>query len=187
MIDALRRRIRRSRIVPADPRGEQKALVYVGYAGLMLQFQLMELSLWAIQALSVRSNSTEEQAFVRVEKWNSTTFGALVRGMKNQNHWPAGMGDELEQAVALRNHLAHHFLREFFLVAPSTEHFEDGVQQLLDWSLKVEDLDDRLMKHARKLGVPDLSDLDDGMRAELDELRPRSWREASLGVRGEDS
>jgi hypothetical protein len=154
---------------------DRTALIYVGYALLMRDLQLMELHLWTIQALGIKRNSTEAQAFAKVEKWDGTTFGALVRGMKGQAHWPEGMAQDLEQAVALRNHLAHNFLREFFLTEPSEANFERGTQQLLDWSLKVDDLDDRLRIHAHTLGVPDPEELDDEMLAELDDLRPKTW------------
>jgi hypothetical protein len=95
--------------------------------------------------------------------------------MKNQGHWPAGMTDDLEQAVALRNHLAHNFLREFFLAEPSGANFERGTQQLLDWSLKVDDLDERLRVHAHSIGVPDPDDQDNDMLTELNDLRPKTW------------
>lgn len=174
MRNMLRQLLRRSQKA-VDTEGDATALIYVGYAALMRDLRLMELHLWAIQALSIKANSTDAQAFAKVEKWDGTTFGALVRGMKNQGHWPAGMTDDLEQAVALRNHLAHNFLREFFLAEPSGANFERGTQQLLDWSLKVDDLDERLRVHAHSIGVPDPDDQGNDMLTELNDLRPKTW------------
>lgn len=184
MIKALRRLLRRRQNESEDAEADGTALIYVGYGSLMRKLQLMELNLWEIQALSIKSKTTEAQAFARIEKWDGTTFGSLVRGMKNQGHWPAGMTEDLEQAVELRNHLAHNFLREFFLAEPSAANFERGTNQLLDWSLKVDDLDTRLGAHLRALGVPDLDDLDDDLLAQLDALRPkaRPLREEDSGT-----
>lgn len=160
---------------PADPNADSTALIYVGYAALMHALQLLELHLWAIQALNLKANSTDDQNFAKVEKWDGTTFGALVRGMKAQSHWPTGMTDDLEQAVELRNYLAHNFLREFFLASTSAENFGRGTEQLVDWSRKVDDLDERLRIHSESLGVPAIETLDAALLKQIDESRPVNW------------
>lgn len=160
---------------PSGPDADGTALIYIGYADVMRSLQLMELHLWSILALKVKTKSTEAQIFSTVEKWDGTTFGALVRGMQTQGHWPPGMTEDLAQVVELRNYLAHHFLREFFLAAPSPENFRQGSEQLLAWSREVDALDERLRIHAELLGVPAIENLDKTVLMEIDAARPRTW------------
>jgi hypothetical protein len=73
MRNMLRQLLRRSQKA-VDAEGDATALIYVGYAALMRDLRLMELHLWAIQALSIKANSTDAQAFAKVEKWDGTTL-----------------------------------------------------------------------------------------------------------------
>lgn len=158
-----------------DDEGVNVGIIYVGYAELMRILQFMEMTLWSLLALNLKPGMSDSQAFARIEKWDGTTFGDLVRGMKNQPHWPGGMIEDLEQAVLLRNHLAHNFLREFFSAAPSPENFERATEQLLSWNERLETLDSNLEEHARAIGVPSIDELDVALIAEIDALRPRDW------------
>jgi hypothetical protein len=110
-----------------------------------------------------------------VEKWNGTTLGELMRGMRNQPHWPAGLVDKLLKAVDFRNYLAHHFLREHFVVTPSAANREKAAQKLADLSVWVDELGEELDSHIRSLGIAEIDHLDDEMQAQIDELRPSEW------------
>src|SRR5437899_1327954 len=52
-----------------------------------------------------------------VANWDSTTFGQLMRGMKNQPHWPEELAWKLLEAVKAQPP-CHRFLREYFMAAP---------------------------------------------------------------------
>jgi hypothetical protein len=83
--------------------------------------------------------------------------------------------DSLEEAAQTRNYLAHHFLRNYFLVAPSEKNKEQATKQLAEVSARLEDLQEALEAHLRFLGVPDLDELDEETMAEIDKLRPTEW------------
>ncbi|QGN58858.1 hypothetical protein [Nostocoides sp. HKS02] len=141
----------------------------------MHKLQVMEMSLWEIQALRMKKGMTDAQAFSQVEKWDGTTFGALYRGMKSQPHWTEELIWKVGQAVQLRNHLAHNFLREFFLAVESQINFEAGVEQLLEWHGAVDELAEQLDEHIKTLGGAQCDELDDMTRAEVEALRPKAW------------
>jgi hypothetical protein len=65
-----------------------------------------------------------------VEKWDAIILGELMRGMRTQSHWPDGLVGKLLKAVEIRNYLAHHYLREYFVVAPSKSSRERAAQEL---------------------------------------------------------
>ncbi|WP_409183808.1 hypothetical protein F9C11_05445 [Amycolatopsis sp. VS8301801F10] len=92
----------------------------------------------------------------------------MWRGLRTQPHWPDSAVPEVDGAVEARNHLAHHFLREYFLVAPSEAHREDAIDMLAR-------IANRLDEYSRTLGVPHVEDLDDQIRQEIETLRPTTW------------
>ena len=155
--------------------GEGQALIYVAYADLMRRLQVMELSLWQIKALHMKRGIQSHQAFEQIVMLDGTTFGKLVRGMKTQDHWPDGLVNELEGAVELRNYLAHHFLREFFLASPSREHTDTAMESMLTWSLRLEALDNALTDHIATLPGADQMAFADELATALEELRPKRW------------
>lgn len=150
-------------------------IIYVAYGELMHKLQVMEMSLWQIQALRMSKGMTDPQAFAKVEKWDGTTFGALYRGMKSQPHWPEDLIWKVGHAVQLRNHLAHNFLREFFMAVESQANFDAGANQLLEWHGLVDGLSDELDEHIRSLGGGGWDELDDVTKAEVEALRPTVW------------
>jgi hypothetical protein len=152
-----------------------EGIIYIGYGDLMRKLQLMELHLWQIQALRMNPKMQAKHAFEKVEKLDGTAFGSLVRGMKTQDHWPEGMVDDLLQAVALRNYLAHNFLREFFLAEPSQDNYARGAQRLVDWHEKVDALDAALETHIATMSDATWDDLDDDLKAEIEAMRPKIW------------
>jgi hypothetical protein len=152
-----------------------EAVIYIGYGDLMRKLQLMEWNLWEIQARRMKPKIRAEDAFAKLEKLDATTFGSLVRGMQTQDHWPAGIVDELLAAVDLRNHLAHHFLREFFLAEQSEENYTRGADQLAEWSLRVDDLDERLDAHIQTMSDVTWDELDEDLKAEIEAMRPTTW------------
>jgi hypothetical protein len=93
-------------------------LIYIGYGEVMRRLQILELGLWGLLSRKIKPGTSLGQAMEMVAKWDGTAFGQLMRGMKNQSHWPEGLLDKLLEAVNVRNYLAHHFLREYFMAAP---------------------------------------------------------------------
>lgn len=152
-----------------------QALIYIGYGEVMRRFQTLELGLWSLLTRKIKPGTTLNQAIEMVAKWDGTTFGQLMRGMKNQPHWPEGLVGKLLEAVNIRNYLAHHFLREYFMAAPSRENLEDASSQLAELSVWLEELDAELDSHLASLGVETPSSLDAETKILADSLRPEKW------------
>ncbi|MEV6907226.1 hypothetical protein [Amycolatopsis sp. NPDC051071] len=106
-------------------------IVYGAYGEIMHKFQIVEMVLWGFLARGLKRDITSDQGLAKVEQWDATTFGKVWRGLRTQDHWPEDVVAEVDQAVKARNYLAHHFLREYFLVAPSETHQEDALTQLV--------------------------------------------------------
>jgi len=98
------------------------------------------MTLWGFLTRGIKPGMSESQAFDRITKWDGTTLGQLVRGLKTQGHWPEGMIESLEQGVEARNYLAHHFLREYFVVTPSERVRQHATEQLAHVSARLEHL-----------------------------------------------
>ena len=158
----------------SDERVDQ-FIVYGAYGEVMHQFQVFEMTLWGFLTRGIKPGMSESQTIDRLAKWDGTTLGQVVRGLKSQTHWPEGMIKSLEQAVETRNYLAHHFLREYFVVAPSERIRDQATDQLAHVSARLQDLQEALDAHLRSLGVADIDELDEETRAEIDKLRPRDW------------
>ena len=136
-----------------DDEAQNVGVIYIGYGELMRRLQVLELSLWIVQAMRMKKGMSGEQAFRQIDKWDGTTFGTMWRGMRTQDHWPTDLVDDVDQAVQLRNHLAHHFLREFFSARKTPGNFERGTQQLIEWSVRMDGLEMKLDAHLQMLGV----------------------------------
>lgn len=150
-------------------------IVYGAYGQVMHQFQVLELTLWGFLTRGIKPGMSQSQALDRVAKWDGTTLGAIVRGLKSQGYWPEGMMEFLEQAVDARNYLAHHFLREYFIVAPSERVKEQATDQLAHMSAQLDDLEEALEAHLRSLGVAGIDELEEEARDEIEKLRPKDW------------
>lgn len=160
----------------ADPdEGVNDYLIYIGYGEVMRRFQTLELGLWGLLTRKIKPGTNLHQAIALVARWDGTTFGQLMRGMKNQEHWPEGLVDKLLEAVDIRNYLAHHFLREFFMAVPSQENLHDASSQLADLSVWLEELASELDAHLISLGIETASSLDAETIAVADSLRPEKW------------
>ncbi len=150
-------------------------IIYAGYGEVMHRLQVLEMSLWMIQSRGIKSQTRLDQAMAKVEKWNATTLGELMRGMRTQGHWPDGMVDKLLNAVDIRNYLAHHYLREYFVVAPSAANRDRATQELADLSVWVEELIDELEAHVLSLDIGSADELEEQMAREIEALRPAEW------------
>ena len=150
-------------------------LVYIGYGEVMRRLQILELGLWGLLSRRIKPGTSLDQAMEMVAKWDGTAFGQLMRGMKNQPHWPDGLLDRLLEAVRIRNYLAHHFLREYFMAAPSRENLENASNQLAELSVWLEKLDEDMDAHLESLGIEASSSLDTETRALAETLRPEKW------------
>ena len=159
----------------ADDARVDQFIVYAAYGEVMHQFQTFEMTLWGFLTRSIKTGTSPDQAMPKVWKWDGTTLGSLVRGLKSQNHWPDGMIDSLEGAVQTRNYIAHHFLREYFVVTPSEKIKKRATEQLADVSARLEDLEEALEVHLRSLGVAGIDELDEETLAEIGKLRPTEW------------
>ncbi|WIV60733.1 hypothetical protein [Amycolatopsis nalaikhensis] len=158
-----------------EPERISQFIVYAAYGEIMHKFQVLELVLWGFLARSIKDGTTLEQGMARVERWDGTTFGKLWRGLRTQTHWPDGVVVEGDHAVDARNYLAHHFLREYFLVAPSEAHRENAVAMLARIADRLDALLAQLDDHGRAQGMPDVEDLDEQARKEIEALRPTTW------------
>ena len=158
----------------SDDRVDQ-FIIYASYGEVMHRFQTFELLLWQFLVRGIKRGSSLAQAMDKITKWDQTTAGAIVRGLKSQAHWPDGTIESLEEAVDTRNYLAHHFLREYFMVTPSEEVRSRAAEQLANVSVRLENLQEALEAHLRSLGVTGIEDLDEETRAEVDKLRPAEW------------
>jgi hypothetical protein len=150
-------------------------VVYLAYGDVMHQLQVFELTLWRFLSRGIKPGMSLDQGIARVARWEGTTLGALVRGLKSQGHWPEGIPEALEGAVRARNYLAHHFLRDYFLVLPSGEVQDKALTQLAELRESIALLEQRVEDHLRSMGVATPDDLTDEERAELEELRPTEW------------
>ena len=150
-------------------------MIYGAYGEVMHQFQMFEMTWWMLLARSIKPGTSLDQADAKVEKWDGTTFGNILRGIKSQSHWPEGLIDELESAVRARNYLARHFLREYFVHVPSDELTDQAGGQLAHVSARLARLEERLEGHLRSLGIGTIDDLDEETLAEIDKLRPAEW------------
>lgn len=148
-------------------------LIYIGYAEVMRLFQTLELGLWVLLTRKIKPGTSMEQAVQMVTKWDGTTFGQLMRGMRTQEHWPEGLVDKLLEAVEIRNYLAHHFLREYFMAVPSEENRHDASTKLADLSVWLEELGEELDAHLESQGLVTTLDAEAGALAES--LRPQRW------------
>ncbi|WP_433470781.1 hypothetical protein [Saccharomonospora azurea] len=161
--------------LPPDPEGVDQFVIYGAYGEIMHKFQILEMVLWGFLARSFKSGTTLDQGMAQVERWNATTFGQMWRGLRTQEHWPDDVVVECDQAVMARNYLAHHYLREYFLVTPSQANRETAGVQLARIADRLDTLLDRLEQHGRSIGVPDVNDLDEQARQEIEALRPTTW------------
>jgi hypothetical protein len=142
----------------------------------------IELSLWSLHAINLKRGIQPHQVTAKVERWNGTTFGDRLRGMRAQTHWPADLLEELDHALEARNYLAHHFLREYFVLTPSLEARDQATAQLVHIADRLETLQTQLDAHLRSIGVPDVDELDEDLIKELDALRPTSWTTGSTDI-----
>jgi hypothetical protein len=150
-------------------------IVYGGYGQVMHQLQVLELALWSFLTRGIKSGTSLDQGIKKVEKWNGTTIGNLIRGLKGQSHWPDGLIDQPERAVEIRNYLAHHFLREYFAVSPSERIREEASQWLADTSVWLEAVEEQLDTHQVILGIARLEDLNEDALARMAKLRSTEW------------
>ena len=100
-----------------------------------------------------------------MERYNARTVDERNR---SQDHWPDGLVDKLLEAVDVRNYLAHHYLREYFVVVPAAANRDRAAQELADLSVWVEDLIGELDEHVRLLGIDVGEELDEQLAREVD-------------------
>lgn len=161
----------------SEPSSEEldQFIIFGGYGEVMYRFQVLEMGLWGLLARSIKPATTMDQAMAKVEKWNGTTFGELMRGIKNQPHWPKDLLAELLNAVELRNYLAHHFLREYFIAQRTKANRDSAAQELANMANWLDDLSDELDAHLASQGIASIDNLDEETAAEIDALRPKDW------------
>jgi hypothetical protein len=156
-----------------DSTGEY--LIYIGYGEVMRRLQILELGLWGLLSRKIKPGTSLSQAMDMVAKWNGTTLGQHMRGMKNQPHWPEELVGKLLEAVRIRNYLAYHFLREYFMAVPSRGNLDDASAQLAELSVWLEELDAELDAHLESLGIATSSSLHAEAEALAETLRPEKW------------
>ena len=152
-----------------------QSVIYLAYGDVMHQFQVFELTLWQFLSRTLKPGTTFEQGMEKVDRWNGTTLGALVRGLKTQDHWPDGVPEALETAVETRNFLAHYYLREYFLVLPSERILDEALTELAELREWIIQLEGQLEQHLQSLGIPTSAELTDEERSGFEGLRPTTW------------
>ena len=160
---------------PDNPEEIEQSVIYVGFGAVMHQFQVIELTLWQFLTRTIDDRPAAEEAMAKVENWDATTFAAMVRGLRTQPHWPSGMLDELERAVATRNFLAHHFLRELFAGTPSEAARAHATQTLADVLKRLVLLEESLEAHLKSRGITIIETVPTEITDEIEALRPRTW------------
>jgi len=159
---------------PSDERLDQ-FIIFAGFGEVMHRFQVLEMSLWGLLAHGIKPATQEHQVLAKLEQWNATTFGKLMRGMKNQGHWPPDLLDKLLHSVDVRNYLAHHFLREYFIAERSEANRDNAAQELANLANWLDDLSDELDAHLASQGIASVDDLDEETAADIDAMRPKDW------------
>jgi hypothetical protein len=160
---------------PDNPEELGQSVIYVGFGAAMHQFQVIELTLWQFLTRTISDRPTADRAMEQVENWDATTFGRLVRGLREQPHWPTGLLDDLEHAVATRNYLTHHFLRELFAGPPSAEALGQATQSLADVLKRLVLLEENIEAHLKSLGIAIIDSVPAEITEEVEALRPRTW------------
>ncbi|MET0414818.1 MAG: hypothetical protein ABW022_02205, partial [Actinoplanes sp.] len=153
----------------------EQSVIYVGFGAVMHQFQVIELTLWQFLTRTIDDGPAAEQAIATVENWDAAAFGDMVRGLKTQPHWPTGLVDELEGAVATRNYLTHNFLREHFAVTRSEGARSAAARELADLSKRLLALEDNLEAHLKGLGIAIIDTVPGEITEEIEALRPKTW------------
>ena len=157
-------------------------IIYGAYGELMHRFQLFELTLWQLMTRSIKERANPKKGDTKkvddkITNWDRLNLGQIIGSIKNESHWPEGMVAELERAADARNYLAHHFLREYFLVLPSEDNKMLAAEQLAKLSARLDDLETVLEEHLKTLGISVDDELDADLIAEIDAIRPRVWLE----------
>lgn len=141
----------------------------------MLQLQLLEMNFWVMRTANLKKGMSEAQVLQAIKKWDHTTFGDLVRGLKSQGHFDEDLRWKLDQLIQLRNHVAHNFLREFFVTERTLANFRRGLDSLHRWQRLVEELNHDLEGYVDEMFGKGWDQLSDAEEARIAELQPKRW------------
>lgn len=141
----------------------------------MLQLQLLEMNFWAMRAANLKKGMSQPQVLEAMKKWDKTTFGDLVRGLKSQGHFDEDLRWKLDQLVELRNHIAHNFLREFFAAERGAANYKRGLAAIDRWQELVQDLDEELSRYLDEMFGEGWDELSDAEATEVANLQPKRW------------
>lgn len=133
-----------------------RAVVLVGFGETITQFQLVELSFWAILATRLKRGVTLDHGMNKVAGWDAQTMGRLV-GVLGV---PDELKNEADQAVRARNYLAHAFMRDRAPYMYDAAFCEHVVQELVEVQARLDVFEEHLDAYIRDLGVDDLTDED---------------------------
>jgi hypothetical protein len=134
----------------------------------------MELTLFEILSHGIERKSTLDQGLAKVTGWFGNSLGTIIRNVRP--YLPQVLADELGEALAARNFLAHHFLREWAVITPSTESTDAALADLDRYSTGLDALNRALEDHMRSQGWEPDPELDEDTQREIDALRPTTWR-----------
>jgi hypothetical protein len=152
-----------------------EATILAAYGQLMLQLQLLEMNFWVMRTANLTRGMSEAQVLEAIKKWDHTTFGDLVRGLKGQGHFDEDLRWKLDQLVELRNHVAHNFLREFFVAEHRPANYRRGLESIHRWQLLVEELNHDLERYVDGAFGDGWDQLSDAEAAEIANLQPKRW------------
>ena len=158
------------------PDDDVDPLIYLAYGELMHHFQIFDLTLVQLISWVGEPGASFSERLAEVDDLISkATLGTLIRKVKDRRELPIDVVDELCEILSQRNYLAHHFLREYFIIVPSERVRDQAVDKLAETATRLESLEAALEDHLRRLGVPSPDDLDLQTRAAIDQLRPTEW------------
>lgn len=148
--------------------------VHDAYGSVMLDFQMLDLDLWALLG--------QIPGFPEARKTGAGNLETLMDWIENKPTGPLTkplkatmdpeLFEELTGAARCRNHLAHEFLR-LFAIHPANEANKDAaIAELAGYQARLAALTEQ---PATLLPAVDESALDPELLAEIEAIRPTDW------------
>ena len=148
--------------------------VFAAYGSVMLDFQMLDLDLWALLAQIPGFPETRKAGADNLDAFmdwiEKKPTGPLTRPLKAK--MDPDLFEELTGAVRCRNHLAHEFLRLFAIHPATAANRDSAIADLAGYQTRLAELTQQL---ANLLPDVDESRLDPELRAEIEAMRPTDW------------
>ena len=127
-------------------RADRRLNVFYAYGEVMWRLQLLEMTYWTILSLKKITEADDfEQAWKRTEGWMSDTLGRLV----HLAVLPEALDRDSKVVLAMRNNLAHEFLRERVMLLEDDDSYNKALEDLASKLGWIEDLQKDLDNYLR--------------------------------------